>query len=279
MADSKKRIDGFYIKLDKEDKIIIHQYKRGNFQNKDKKLKEGILQILKNGYFTTALNIKINKKHDNNQNNEWKKLIIRTICFYTSDKKGKNNVEKKWDVVIKSYKFNRKTVKNLNELLSKIPKYEINLKNTTSNKIMKEQEKVIINALMNMNSNNDKIDNIFDILDKISINKNKNNFTNISNKIHLSKNQIEKVLFEIKDLNDRKIILPILLPYFYNSRKEQYTKKEFLSIIEKFEHKLKTINLESIKNLINFHFKDCDEKVKNKINFKKDEQSKKRKLK
>ena len=38
---------------------------------------------------------------------------------------------------------------------------------------MKGQEKVIINALMNMKSDNDKIDNIYDILDKISINKKK----------------------------------------------------------------------------------------------------------
>lgn len=45
-----KKIDAFFIPINKENTIIIHEYKKSDLKNKDQILKNAILQIFRNRY-------------------------------------------------------------------------------------------------------------------------------------------------------------------------------------------------------------------------------------
>ena len=220
-----------------------------------------------------------------NQNNNWDKLILRAICFYYLEKKS--NIISKWQISIKSYMVNRNIVVKIDSLLQKIP--NLDKKNMRSTLAIVNLEQILIKALKKLTKI--KTENIYDILDNIAINPHKEKIFKISTKAiekdnneiilneenldKISAEKIEKLLLNIVCFNDRRIIMN----YFYNSFKTEYTKEEVLSIIQKNKHKLKIKNIESIENLINTGFLNPNEKIQDKIIFKKTEKSKKKKLK
>ena len=106
-----KKLDCMFTPLDcMSQTVIIHEYKKLNKSDDvEEQLEDALWQICANRYMNRTIDL----FHKDQRNKHWKKIIMRAMVFF------KNELNGKWNVMMREYEFSMSQAQQLDEAFSK----------------------------------------------------------------------------------------------------------------------------------------------------------------